>query len=226
MYPDIAQRDRRTAILKISAILSSACKRTPQAPSIYRMGATRALIPSKRAIRVISAFFRDKQALIQQLPKLVFIPFCFQRDTWQIKADHSQIIPAIVDLLTLLLIHAEEATAAHWRFKGASDLNHLIIIKNIWIHALGCALQRQLFDIVVSIAKFVVQAIADSKYQFWEYRRFTVLPKPAIRLRKIACWIMRDCQLVPKPKPKVTKGVWPFAVCSVLTSYSSDWKAS
>ena len=25
---------------------------------------------------------------------------------------------------------------------------------------------------------------------------------------------------------KVTNGVWPLAVCSVFTSYSSDWKAS
>ncbi|CSD31562.1 Uncharacterised protein [Vibrio cholerae] len=39
-------------------------------------------------------------------------------------------------------------------------------------------------------------------------------------------WIKRDSQLVPRPKPKVTNGVCPFAVCSVLTSYSNDWKAS
>jgi len=47
-----------------------------------------------------------------------------------------------------------------------------------------------------------------------------------MRLRRIDCWISRDSQLVPRPNPKVTNGVWPLAVCSVLTSYSSDWKAS
>ncbi|MNQ93400.1 hypothetical protein D3C85_1088660 [compost metagenome] len=55
---------------------------------------------------------------------------------------------------------------------------------------------------------------------------FLFLPRPAMRLPRMARWMRRDSQLSPRPKPKVTKGVWPLAVCRVFTSYSSDWKAS
>ncbi len=36
---------------------------------------------------------------------------------------------------------------------------------------------------------------------------FLFLPRPAMRLLKMARWIRRDCQLSPRPKPKVTNGV-------------------
>ena len=128
--------------------------------------------------------------------------------------------------LAVLLVGAEEAAAAHRRFERAGDLHHLIVVEDVRVHALAGALQRQLFDVVVRIAVLVVEAVADGEHQFREHGGLAVLPSPAMRFFRIERWIRRDSQLVPRPKPKVTNGVWPLAVCRVLTSYSSDWKAS
>ncbi len=74
----------------------------------------------------------------------------------------------------LIFIHAEEAAAAHRGFKGAGHLHHLIVVKDIRVHALACTLQRQLLDIVVGIPRLMVQPVADGEHQLREYRRFAV----------------------------------------------------
>lgn len=87
----------------------------------------------------------------------------------------------------LVFPHAEEAAAAHRGFERAGHLHDLIVVEDIRIHALARALQSQLFNIVVRIAKLVVQAVANGEDQLREYRRFTVLPSPAMRLRRMDC---------------------------------------
>ena len=41
-----------------------------------------------------------------------------------------------------------------------------------------------------------------------------------MRLSRIARWISRANQLVPRPKPTVTNGVWPFETRFELIWYS------
>ena len=80
-----------------------------------------------------------------------------------------------MDLLAVLIfVHAEEAAAAHWRFKRTRDFYHLVVVEDIRVHTLARTLQRQLFDVIVRIAKLVVQAVANGEHQFREHRRFTV----------------------------------------------------
>lgn len=132
----------------------------------------------------------------------------FQRDTRQVEADNAEVVTAIVNLFAVLVFpHAEEAATAHWRFERTGDFDYLIVVQDVRIHTLARALQRQLFDVVVRIAKLVVQTVTNCEHQFREDRSFTVLPVPAMRLRRMDCWIKRDSQLVPRPKPKVTNGV-------------------
>ena len=115
------------------------------------------------------------QTFIQQLPEGGFIAFCFQSNTRQVQADHAEVVTTIVDLLAVFIFpHAEEAAAAHRGFKRTGDFHYLIVVQDIRIHALACALQRQLFDVVVRIAFFMVQTIANRKHQFREHRSFTV----------------------------------------------------
>ncbi|MNL53431.1 hypothetical protein D3C87_1766780 [compost metagenome] len=83
-----------------------------------------------------------------------------------------------MDLLAVfILIHAKETATAHGRFERTGDFHHLVVVQNIRIHALACAFQRQLFDVVVCVAKLVVQTVADRKHQFWEHGRFAVFAK-------------------------------------------------
>ncbi len=52
------------------------------------------------------------------------------------------------------------------------------------------------------------------------------LPRPRMRIWRIARWISRSSQPVPSPKPTDVNGVCPFDVNRVLISYSSDCIAS
>ncbi len=118
---------------------------------------------------------RQRQTFIQQFPECGFVAFCFQRDARQVKANHAQVVTPVVDLFAVFVLpHAEEAAAAHWRFERTGDFDHLIVVENVRIHALARALQRQLFNVVVRIAKLVVQTIADSEDQFREHGGFAI----------------------------------------------------
>ncbi|MNG94504.1 hypothetical protein D3C79_535160 [compost metagenome] len=123
-------------------------------------------------------FLGQQQALIQQLPEAVFVTLGLQSDTRQVQADHADIVAAIVDLLAVFFIGAEEAAATHRRFKGTGDLDHLIVIENVWIHAFAGTFQRQLFDVVVGVTKLVVQTVADGEDQFREHGGFTIFTQP------------------------------------------------
>ena len=119
---------------------------------------------------------RQLQTFIQQRPEFRFIAFRLQRDARQVQADDAQVVAPVVDLLAVFIfVHAEEAAAAHWRFKRTGHFDDLIVVQDVRVHALARALQRQLFDVVVRIAKLVVQAVANGKDQFREHRRFAVL---------------------------------------------------
>ena len=99
----------------------------------------------------------------------------FQRDTRQVKADNAEVVTAIVDLFAVLVFpYAQEAAAAHRRFEGAGHFNHLIVVQDIRIHTLARALQRQLLDVIVRIAKLVVQTVTNRKHQFREHGGFTI----------------------------------------------------
>lgn len=54
---DVAQRNRGAAVLEDVGDVVVGLEPHTQAPSMYKIGATRALMPSSRAMRVIRAFF-------------------------------------------------------------------------------------------------------------------------------------------------------------------------
>lgn len=112
MDTDIAQRNGRAAVLKISETSSSAFSRTPQAPSIYRIGATRAFT-FRAGDTGHQRFTRQLQALVQQRPEGGFIAFRFRGDARQVETDHAEVIASIMHLLAVLVFpYPEEAAAA------------------------------------------------------------------------------------------------------------------
>ena len=117
---------------------------------------------------------RQTQAVIQQIVEMGLITR-LKSDAWQVEADNPQIIASLMDLLAILFIDTEEATAAHRRLEGAGYLDDLIVVENVWIHALGGALQCQFLDVVIDIACLVIDSIADGKDQFRENGSFLVL---------------------------------------------------
>ncbi len=82
-----------------------------------------------------------------------------------------------MDQLALLLVGTEEGAAAHGSLEGAGHLDHLVVVEDVRVHPLGGALQRQLLDVVVGIALFVVKAILDGEHQFREHGGLLVLAK-------------------------------------------------
>ena len=99
----------------------------------------------------------------------------FQRDTRQVEADNAEVVTPVVNLFAVLVFpHAEEAATAHRRFERTGHFHYLIVVQDVRIHALACTFQRQLFDVVVRIAKLVVQAVANGEHQFREHGGFTI----------------------------------------------------
>ena len=116
------------------------------------------------------------QAVIQQIVEVGLVAG-LQGNARQVETDHPQIVAAFVDHLAFFLVDTEEATATHGGLEGAGDLDHLIVVEDIRIHALGGTLQRQLLDVVIGIAKLVVYAIPDGEDQFRENGGLLVLAK-------------------------------------------------
>ena len=123
-------------------------------------------------------FAGELQPLIKQRPERGFIAFRLQRDARQVQANHAEVIAPVVDLLAVLFINAKETAAAHRRFKRAGHFHNLIVVEDIRVHALARALQRQLFDVIVRVASFMVQAVANREHQFREHCRFMVFTQP------------------------------------------------
>ena len=61
---------------------------------------------------------------------------------------------------------------------------------------------------------------------FGEHGGFTVLPRPAMRLRRMDCWIKRDSQLVAEAKTEGDERRLAVGGMQVFASYSRDWNAS
>ena len=82
-----------------------------------------------------------------------------------------------MDLLPVFFIDTKEAAAAHRGFEGTGNSDNLIIVKNIWIHTFGSTFQSQLFNVVVNITGFVVNAISNAEYQFGKNGCFAIFTK-------------------------------------------------
>ncbi len=179
MNADIAQRNRRATVFEdLGHVI---VRLQPHAAGAFHVEDWRhaGFDPFQTGDAGHQRLSRQLQALIQQRPEARLIAFRLQRDARQVEADDAEVVAPVVDLLAVfLLVHAEEAAAAHWRFERTGDLHHLIVVQDIRVHALARALQRQLFDVVVRIAKLVVQAVADGEHQFREHRGFAVFAQP------------------------------------------------
>lgn len=115
------------------------------------------------------------QTFIQQFLEGGFIVFCFQSNTRQVQVDYVEVVTIIVDLFVVFIfLYVEEVAVVYRSFKRIGDFYYLIVVQDIRIYAFVCVFQRQLFDVVVRIVFFMVQVIANRKYQFREYRSFTV----------------------------------------------------
>ena len=121
---------------------------------------------------------RQRQPLVEQRPEARLVALRLQRDARQIEADDPQIVAAVVNFDAVFLIDAEKAAAAHRRFKRAGDFYCLVVVKNIGVHALAGALQRQLFDIVVDIARTAIEPFANREDQLGKDGGLMVFAQP------------------------------------------------
>ena len=172
---DVAQRNRRAAVFEDLGYVIVRLQAHAAGPFHIENWRDAGFDPFEARNAGHQRLTRQLQALIQQFPEFSFTTFCLQRDARQVEADHAQVVTPVVDLLAVfILVHAEEAAAAHWRFKRTGDFDDLIVVQDVRVHALARALQRQLFDVVVRVTKLVVQAVTNREHQFREHGGFTV----------------------------------------------------
>ncbi|MNV43799.1 hypothetical protein D3C71_1355280 [compost metagenome] len=172
---DIAQGDRCATVLKDFRHVVVRFQAHAAGPFHIQNRCDAGFDPFQTGDAGHQGFTRQLQTFVEQRPERGFITFRFQRDARQVKADHADIVTAFMDLLAVFIfIHAEEAPAAHRGFERTGDFHHLVVVQDVRIHAFARAFQRQLFDVVVRIAKLMVQAIANGEDQFREHRGFAV----------------------------------------------------
>ncbi len=121
----------------------------------------------------------ELQAFTQDFEEALFTAIGLDRYAWQVETHHSEVVAALVLLLAVALIGAEEAATAHREFERAGDLDGLLVVEDVGIHPLARALEGELLDVVVWIFGLAVEAFADRKNQLREDGRLATFAEAA-----------------------------------------------